>query len=502
MKSILKATAILSSASAVSIAMGVVSAKILSVLLGPSGMGYMGLLQSVLGLSVMIAGMGVGAGIVRSGAPALQQNDAKAEAALRTGAWILFLLIGGITAMLLILLRASVSRAMLGDVRHEGAVVIITAGVLLTMAAGILSSILNAHHRVSELARLAILNSIFGVACTVLIIWKWQARGIVWAVLAGCLINWAVSFYYARKSTPRPTVQVSGREAWSAARTLLRFGGPYTASMLVGAGTLLVLPILVLHALGTENVGFYRAAAAISVNYLGFLIAAMAQDYYPRVSAVSNNPEQLCRLINEQHRLLLLIAAPIILGMLALVPYLVPLVYSPKFVPATALLEWQLIGDILKFGAWTMSFVILARSGSLVFFLIEFIGGATMLLFSWIGMRWLGLEGLGLGFVGCCTVYYIVCLIILRRDIALRWSKTNLLIFLAAIAFAVVVRVLPYIGLIHLRTPLALILAALAASVSVYVIWGELGGVQAILKRRSTPTQSGEEAIAPAPNLQ
>src|SRR5256885_4249888 len=100
MKSILKATAVLSSASVVSILMGLVSAKVSAVLLGPGGLGYMGLLQSLLGLSGLIAGMGVGTGLVRAGARALAEHDARQEAALRAGAWRLCWGLGGLAFLL------------------------------------------------------------------------------------------------------------------------------------------------------------------------------------------------------------------------------------------------------------------------------------------------------------------------------------------------------------------------------------------------------------------
>ena len=64
----------------------------------------------------------------------------------------------------------------------------------------------------------------------------------------------------------------------------------------------------------------------------------------------------------------MLLAVPMILGTLAVVPYLVPLVYTLKFRPTVEILEWQLIGDIFKFASWTMSFAILARTLAQCFF--------------------------------------------------------------------------------------------------------------------------------------
>ncbi len=89
MKSILKATTVLSSVWAVSILTGLVSAKVNAMLLGPAGIGYLGLLQGLLILSAIIAGMGVGASIVRAIAKALAEDDERQVAALRGGAWLL-----------------------------------------------------------------------------------------------------------------------------------------------------------------------------------------------------------------------------------------------------------------------------------------------------------------------------------------------------------------------------------------------------------------------------
>ena len=89
----------------------------------------------------------------------------------------------------------------------------------------------------------------------------------------------------------------------------------------------------------------------------------MAQDYFPRVSAVRDRDIDLGRMINEQQRLLMLLAMPIILFALALAPIIVPILYSPKFSPASSILEWQLAGDVLRLSSWTMAFVVLAQMG-------------------------------------------------------------------------------------------------------------------------------------------
>lgn len=489
MKSILKATAVLSSVSLVNILIGLVSAKVNAVLLGPRGVGYMGLLQSLLTLSVIIAGMGVGTGLVRAGAKVLADGDERQVAALRSGAWLLSWTLGGLALLLLVIFRLPLSRLMLGGPEHTGAVMLMGAALVLSLAATVQSSILNAHHRIADLARVGVLSSLLSMPLTLFIIWRWRAQGIALAVLAGCVVNWAVSYYFLRGRVPAPRLTPQRHEVFAAARSLLSFGGPFMASTLVGTGVLVCMPVLVLHTLSREDVGFYRAASAISISYLGVLLTAMGQDYYPRVSAVIDQPAALGQLVNDQLRLVLLLSGPVILGMLALVPYLVPLIYSAQFIPASSLLEWQLIGDLFKFSSWTMAMIVLTRMGSKTFFWLELLGGTLGLVTGWFGMRWLGLEGLGIGFMLSAMVYFCVCLLILRRNIGLRWTMENKLVFLLLVLTTLIVRALPYLGMEKLRTPVALAFAVLFGLGSLYTIWGEVGGLRGLVAWRGRAKQ-------------
>ncbi|HYX42773.1 MAG TPA: hypothetical protein VE821_13795, partial [Pyrinomonadaceae bacterium] len=140
--------------------------------------------------------------------------------------------------------------------------------------------------------------------------------------------------------------------------------------------------------------------------------------------------------------------------------------------------------DIFKFTAWTMGFVMLARGSSLTFFCTELVGGTSLLLFSWLGMRWFGLEGLGVGFVLCAGVGFLLYWLLLRRSIGLRWTNENCLLFCILTLAAFTIRVLPYAGLERLRTPVALTLAVLAGLGSLYIIWGEVGGLRGVLAWR------------------
>jgi PST family polysaccharide transporter len=455
----------------VSVVLGLASAKVMALLLHPSGYGYFGLLQSFVAVISLLAGWGMATGLVRQGASAANRGEADVISNLRRGAWLLFWAIGSAVLIGLLLFREAVSRWALGTPAHSETILVLAIAVLFTVAANVQNGILNTYHKVEALATYGVANSVLGASIGIITVLLWKLQGVVAAVIAGAIVSWGVSAYLLRSKVGRPLAQPSRKDTLNAARSLLRFGGPFTASQLVGTGVQLALPIVVLHLLSTDSVGYYKAATAISVNYLGFLVAAMGQDYYPRVSAVKDRPKALVALINEQHRLVMLLGVPMILGTLALVPYLVPLVYSRRFLPTVAILEWQLIGDLFKFSSWTMSFAVLGRCRPSVYFLLELTGGLSTVVTTWLAVRWFGLTGLGIGFLLTYIIYYGAVWLVVRRDIGLVFTASNKRMMLAAVGAALVIRALGYAHYGIARTVVALALAGGASVFSLTVLW-------------------------------
>lgn len=485
----LKATAILGGSSLVSILLGLAMAKVSAVFLGPAGYGYLGLLQSMLGITVLVAGLGSGSGLVRMGAGLAARNERSAVANFWHGASLIRWAGSALVLIGFLVFRRTLSLWFLGTPDHQWGTVLVAVAVTLTLSAGLKTNIINMYHRVEALAKNGAIVALGGTVLSIALIAVWRQNGIVPSILATAAVTWLVAAYMLRKVVGPTPARPPLKETLQAAGSLLRFGGPYSASMMVGTCVQMALPILVLHTLGNDSVGYYRAAVGISVTYLGFLITAMAQDYFPRVSAVSDDPRCMCELINKQQRLVLVLGAPMILGTLALVPFLVPLVYSFRFTPTVEILEWQLIGDIFKFSSWTMSYAILASCSTGVYFLAELAGGVATLGATWLCIRLFGLAGLGISFVAAYVLYYLVVWAIARKQIGLRLTRSNQWLLILVACGGVLIRVVSYPPFKSMRTPAGLVLAAAAGIWSMATIaheteaLGRLAQVQRTLTR-------------------
>lgn len=472
---VLRNTLLLSLGSIATVFTGIVSAKVFAILLGPTGVGYISLLENVVGLATLVAAMGIGVGLVREGAEAVAEGNFASMDVLRRSAWLSTSALSLAMFLVLVLLRDPIARIALGAQDRSDVVIVLGLTAVLALATGIYSATLNAYQRVGVLATSRAGAALAGTAVMLAFVWRWHHDGIVPGLLVGSGVTWAITAYLARREVGAVAWGRPTRSDLATSLTFVRFGFPYTMSMLAGYGSQLVLPILVLHASGAKSVGIYQAAAAISIGYLSFVLTAMSQDYFPRLSSASARVDLLVGLVNRQQRVVMLLGTPIILITLAIVPYLVPLIYSSQFQAATTILEWQLIGDVFKLISWTMSFVILIRSSSLTYFMTEAFAGISLVAASWAGMHLFGLQGIGIAFLVSYASYSVLVWSVVRRQIGLRLDSQNILLILAPAGATLLIRALPFLGLGELRTPVALVLAALACLVSGRMVWLDAG---------------------------
>ena len=481
MRSILKASAILSGGWAVSLVLGVFSAKVTAVVLGPEGVGFLGLLQSTLGLATLTL-VGVLTPMVQTVSRVRAAADTRSEASVRLAAWWLSSVIGIGAAVVMIIARVPIARTLLGGETRAYAVWPLAAAVAIVLVASVQSGLLTAHGRIRELAKIGVSNSTIAPAMLILFVWLWHDRALPWAVLGGALASFAASRYYLQH-VPGPEVAVTAREVWVSVRALVSLGLPLNIGALAGTGAQLALPMLVLDQLGNSAVGMYRSAAGVSQMYLAFLTPVLGLEYYPRTAASGDDPARLAATLNQQLRIVLMIAGPLVLAVLALVPEIIPRLYTPEFSPAIDVLEWQLTGDVLRVMTWTMTFAVLAHSGATVTLWAGVGNAAIVLISSLIGLRLYGLEGLGIALMICSAIGCALHLVILRKTIGFSLSRTNAVIAGRLLLGAVAIRVLALLDLDLLRIGVGLALTAAGAWAAWHMVRteGSITGVAAPL---------------------
>ena len=410
----LRATAWVGIGSAISLLAGAGAAKILAHLIGPEGVGRLGITQGLLNICVLAAGLGVSTGLVRELAAARSDSNRGDPRALQGAGEVLVVSSGLAGLLLLALFRAPVATAFLGTAARAPDVLLIGAALVVSLLTGLELAIVNGHQRIRALTAANVLLSVAAQATMVLLVAVWGPPAIAPALFAGASVGLMIALAARLRSVGPPRMWPSAGSLRSAGAGLLRFGIPFTASAVVGAGAQFVVPVLILNQLGEAEAGLYRAAATISVGYLVFMLAALTQDYYPRLAAASSG--ELLDLIEQRMRIVLGMTLPVILLLLAVSPLVIKALYNDSFLPAATVLDWQLAGDLLKLPAWALVFVLLARGRAGRYFVVEAVSGVTLLAGTWLATSLLRLPGAGVAYLVSYGLYYAAVLVAVRGE--------------------------------------------------------------------------------------
>lgn len=433
-------------AQAINYLVGLLRVKVVAVLLGPAGVGVIGLYTSATSLLGTITGLGLQGSAVRAIAQAQGQDDPLAVARtirmLRRLVWAT----GALGWLASIALALPLSRWMFESTQHAWALAALGGMLLLTAISNGQLALLQGLRRIGDIARVqvaaAVLNTIVAIG---LYVWL-REDGIVPVLLANAAITLLCNWWFVRR-VKVPAVPMDWPRAVAEAKPLLGLG---VAMMWSGVLTLaldLYIRTLIARTLGVDAAGIYQAAWALSGLFAGFVLGAMGTDFYPRLTAVVHDREAAVRAVNEQTEIGILLAVPGLLATLAFAKWVVWALYSSQFAPAADVLVWMVLGVFGRVLSWPMAYIQLSLGAGRLFMATEaFFLAIQAASAAWLVPRY-GVIGAAYAFVMCYLLYTAGMAWVAHRLIGFRWSAMvmRLMLFsgaLMALAF-VANRLLP-----------------------------------------------------------
>ncbi len=440
-RTILRSTSIIGGAQVITIAASVVKMKAAAMLLGPAGVGMVGLYVNLIQTAAAIASLGIGTVGTRQIATAHAEGGEVAVGRTRRALFWGTLALAVIGSVLFWLSSDWIARIVLADETRAADVRWLSLGVALTVASGSQGALLTGLRRVGDLARISIGAGVIGGALGVLAIWLWGAQGLIAMILIAPLVTFLFGHVYVARlgppaGPPAPLPEMA--QEWGA---MAQLGLAFMISGLVTVLGNLAARTLVQRDLGPEALGQFQAAWTIAAAYLGFVLGAMGTDYYPRLTAAIADHAAAARIVNEQTEVALLLCAPVLLAMLGLAPWVVRLLYSADFGPAIEILRWQLLGDILKVMSWPLGFVLLAAGLGKTFIVTESLGMGVLVLAVLVGLPLIGLKATGVAYLATYAAYLPLVWWLGGRRIGFQWTRAVRAQAAALIAAAAVVDV-------------------------------------------------------------
>lgn len=460
MKRILRAVVLVGLSSVAVVLLGAVRHKLIAVGVGADGIGTLGILTSIVNLGVVVFSLGLNTSGIQAVAAAVDDPSLfpRVRAALLRGSgWL------GVAGIAMVI-AGGLLWALVSGGRGPSLLIILALG--LTVGAMVVSgaqlALLNGVGRIRTLAISNSLGAAIGTGATALCLGVSDDIALVAALAAAPVATAACTSWFVYRSREPRQARV-GFRAWRPEfRGMATLGGMVMAGLLVTNGVQLVVRLWIESRYGLAAAGHFQASWTITTLYVGFVLTALAAEYFPRISGEATHTGSLNRSVDMQIRIALLLAGPVLLIMIVLAPVVLNVLYSPEFLSAVPLLRWQLVGDVMKIVGWAIAFLLLARKARLSFLIGELCFNAVYLLGVFVLPSTSALEGVGIAYLLAYTVYVGVLVLLAFKESRFRMSAGSWLIMGGLFAAAFGVRAAAEEG-----SPLGITMAAaLAAAVT------------------------------------
>lgn len=413
--SLAKASIWTAASTLVKIGAGLLVVKLLAVSYGPSGIGQAGNFRQLVTVLGVLAGAGIFNGVTKYVA---QYRDEPQQLRGVVGtASAMVLGFSTLLAIAFVLAAAPISRALFGHDHYQGLVRLVALVQLGIAWANLLLALLKGFRDAAGNALALIAGSLIGVLAY-LLCWKvggYQGALLGLALVPALAVVPAVVMLARRRAIPFAYL----RPRWDA--VLAGRLGKFTLMALITSVTLPVAYVMMRNLLAAhyswDEVGIWQGVSSISDAYLQFITASFSVYLLPTLSRLTAKSD-ITREIGKALKFVLPAVAAASLTVWLLRDFAIWLLFSAKFTAMRDLFAWQLVGDVLKVGAYVYGYLVIARASLRLYVLAEISQFALLTAFS----HWLipshGAAGAAQAYMATYIVYFALC-----SSVFLIWRK-------------------------------------------------------------------------------
>lgn len=431
--SILKAIGLFGGVKVFQIIVGIIKNKVVAILLGPVGMGIVGMFNSTTTLISSFTGFGLGTSTVRDISLAYSSGDnrsiGRVIAILRKLVWATGLL----GAIITFILADYLSIWAFGNSEYSLAFRFLSVILIFDQLTVGQTALMQGTFHYGFMAKASLYGSIAALILSLPLYYFWGEKAIVPVIIISSFATLLLSVFYANK-IDIPKEKVTLRDVLTDGRTMIVLGIVLAATSAFRLGGTFLQRSFISNFGSIADVGLYVAGSAIATQYIDVILGAMSNDYAPRLAAISKNNEVFNETINRQMKLMVTITQPFIVLFIIFARELVVLLYSNEFLPIVVMIEWMMFSMFLRAMSWCLSFSFVAKGESKAFFWNESISTLYSLGFSVLGYFYAGFVGLGISFLLGYLCYTIQMYLLARKKFGFRFSEDSLkLIFKQAV---------------------------------------------------------------------
>ncbi len=403
---IFKYTSMFGSIQGLNILIGLVRNKIIAVLLGPAGVGLISIYNTASTLLQNSTNFGIQISGVREMSGFFERSDHeglnRSIRIVRTWSFLAAVL-GFLVCMLL---SGRLSQWAFSSDDYTMEFMLLSPVVFMAAVAGGESAILKATRRLGELAKISVAGVMGALVVSLPLYIEWGNDGIVPSLILIAIVQMLLVASCSFRYYPY-CLRLNKGEIF-AGRQMLILGVAFVTAGIFGSGADFLVRTF-LSDISVSLAGLYNAGYMITVTYSGMVFAAMETDYYPHLSAVSNDARKISGAANRQIEVSMIMVAPMLAGLMVVMPLVIPLLFTSQFMPVVGMTQVALMAMYFRCVNLPVAYIMLAKGDSRSYMLMEFLYNVLIVPAVILGYHYWGLAGTGIAlaitsFIDCMCV--------------------------------------------------------------------------------------------------
>lgn len=399
-------------ATIIKILSGLIVNKVISIMIGPSGLAIIGNFQNLLSILTTLGTGAINSGVTKYTAE--YYNDHQKRKELIGTAFVVTIVCSLLIGIIFCFVGEEVFHQIFKTSDYDFIIFVLGGTLVFNSVNLLILSILNGYKQIKIYILANIVGSIASLILTTIFTFFF---GMVGALLSLVLVPSFVlvfTLYISWKYKVEVNAIFSVAFNKKIFKNLIQYSLMAITSILAVSIVQILIRTYLSNKISIDAAGYWQAITKISDIYLMVITMALSTYYLPRLSEINNNRELGEELI-KGYKLII----PITMLSSGLIfifkDFIINILFSSEFRPMRELFLYQLIGDNFKIMSWLLGYIMVAKAMTKIYIITEIGFSLIYYLFTVISVQYLGMNGATFSFAISYIIYFLVMIYIFRR---------------------------------------------------------------------------------------
>ena len=391
---------------------GLISVKVVAVIIGPAGVALLGQLKNFETILIGLANGGINNGITKYVSE--YKDDEEVTKLYISNALRITLICTAIIAIILIFSSYYLSKLIFLTPEYFYVFIVFGFTIILYSLNTLLVSIINGYKQFKKYVVINICGTLFGLVYSVILVYLWGLPGALINAVTYQSIVFFVTLWLCRDLPWMKTDYFTKKLNKEVIKKYFNYSLMTLTTLALVPVSRMFLRGYVISEISATEAGIWEGMNNVSTMYLNVLVSSLSIYYLPRMAELVT-PKELHSELFHCYKYVIPILIVLGLALYILRDFIIWFLFTPEFEPMRNLFSWQLVGDFFKMCSWLLAYIMVAKAKTSAYITTEVVFTLLYLALAFVLLKINGIVGLVQGYLTNYVLYMITMCVLFRK---------------------------------------------------------------------------------------